>query len=246
MEPATEIKTGDSPRPAQRYGRGLAAHLHIAAEGLPFTLGTAAAATLALIAGLRWIGALIFLAAIAVAAFFRDPERIPAGAEGTFIAGADGRVTDIGEGPMPGRPGDEIYRRVAVFMSPLNVHVNRAPATGEIAQIIYTPGAFSAAYRDDASAHNERNLIAFSDAKGGRFGMLQVAGYLARRIVCHVRPGQQVARGQRVGMIMFGSRVDHFMPRDYRIAVAIGDRVRAGKSIIGELSDESQSNPPTA
>jgi phosphatidylserine decarboxylase len=239
LEPATDNQAGELPRPAPRFGRRLAAHLHIAAEGLPFTLGTAATAILALIAGLRWIGALIFLAALAVAAFFRDPERIPAAAEGAFIAGADGRVTDIGESPMPGRPGEEIYRRVAVFMSPLNVHVNRAPASGEIAQVLYTPGAFRAAFRDDASEHNERNLIAFADGKGRRFGMLQVAGYLARRIVCHVRPGQQVARGQRVGMIMFGSRVDHFMPRNYRVAVAIGDRVRAGKSIIGELSDES-------
>lgn len=239
MEPVTDNQAGVLPRPAPRFGRRLAALLHIAAEGLPYTLGTAAAATMALIAGSRWMGTIIFLAALAVAAFFRDPERVATAAAGAFIAGADGRVTDIGEAPMPGRPHEEIYRRVAVFMSPLNVHVNRAPAGGEIAQVIYTPGVFRAAYHDDASEHNERNLIAFADTKGRRFGMLQVAGYLARRIVCHVRTGQQVARGQRVGMIMFGSRVDHFMPREYRVTVAIGDRVRAGTSIIGELNDES-------
>jgi phosphatidylserine decarboxylase len=120
-------------------------------------------------------------------------------------------------------------------MSPLNVHVNRAPAAGEVIAVAHTPGAFRAAFRDDANEHNERNLITFADAADRRYAIMQIAGYLARRIVCRIRPHDTVARGQRLGLIMFGSRVDHFMPLAYRVTVRTGDRVSAGESVIGEL-----------
>ena len=166
--------------------------------------------------------------------FFRDPERAQKNHEGAVISGADGKVTDIGEGCLPGGSHEERYRRVSVFMSPFDVHVNRAPISGEVISVEHTAGKFRPAFRDEASEHNERNLIVLSDAAGRRHAMVQVAGYLARRIVCRLRPADLIERGERVGMIMFGSRVDHFMPLDYRIAVEIGDRVRAGESIIGE------------
>jgi phosphatidylserine decarboxylase len=184
--------------------------------------------------GFVWAGLVIILIALAIAAFFRDPERVAHGPVDAILSGADGKVCDLREGPLPGGPRDQIYRQVSVFMSPLNAHINRTPVGGEVLDIKYTAGEFRAAFRDDASDHNERNLMTFADSNGRRFVMVQVAGYLARRIVCRIRPGEKVERGQRIGLIMFGSRVDHFIPRQYRIAVAIGDRVRAGVSVIGE------------
>jgi phosphatidylserine decarboxylase len=122
-------------------------------------------------------------------------------------------------------------------MSPLNVHVNRAPVSGEIASVEHTAGEFRAAFRDDASEHNERNVIVIADASGRRHAMVQIAGYLARRIVCRVHPNERVNRGERVGLIMFGSRVDHFFPLDYQVRVSLGDRVRAGETVLGEYTD---------
>jgi phosphatidylserine decarboxylase len=106
--------------------------------------------------------------------------------------------------------------------------------SGEVTAIEHAKGEFRFAFNDNASEHNERNLIRIRDNEGGDHALMQVAGYLARRIVCHVRPHQSLERGQRLGLIMFGSRVDHFLPRQYRIAVQPGERVRAGETIIGE------------
>jgi phosphatidylserine decarboxylase len=207
----------------------------IAAEGVPIALSVAIGGIILLAAQFTWVGILVIAAAIAVGSFFRDPERKPADVEGTIIAAADGKVCDIVEAPIPGDASGELCRRVSVFMSPLNVHVNRAPVSGEVVSITYTPGEFRAAFRDKASKNNERNVIIFTDAAHRRHAIVQIAGYLARRIVCHIRPNETVKHGQRVGLIMFGSRVDHFMPSDYRVAVTVGDRVRAGESIIGKL-----------
>jgi phosphatidylserine decarboxylase len=113
--------------------------------------------------------------------------------------------------------------------------VNRAPVGGEVTIVEHTAGEFRAAFRDDASEHNERNLIAMTDASGRTFGMVQVAGYLARRIVCRLRARDRIQAGQRIGLIMFGSRVDHFFPSEYRVTVSMGQRVRAGESIIGAI-----------
>jgi phosphatidylserine decarboxylase len=119
-------------------------------------------------------------------------------------------------------------------MSPLDVHVNRAQAAGEVISVRHTRGEFRAAFRDAASEHNERNMIKIRDSAGREHVMVQVAGYLARRIVCRVRPDQQLALGERIGLIMFGSRVDHFFPLEYRVGVELGSKVRAGETIIGE------------
>lgn len=150
------------------------------------------------------------------------------------LSGADGKVTDISQCVLPD-DRETSYHRVSVFMSPLNVHVNRAPAGGEIVTVEHTPGKFSAAFRATAAEENERNLIVIRDQAGRRHGMMQVAGYLARRIVCRVRTFDKVTAGQRIGLIMFGSRVDHFIPPDYRVTVTLGEHVRAGETVIGEL-----------
>ena len=213
----------------------IGAAIGIAAEGVAISIALAGLAIALVVIGLHALGLFVLVFGIAIAMFFRDPERFPARTEGVVISGADGKVTDVSEVEMPGAPGAK-YRRVSVFMSPLNVHVNRAPVAGEVAMVEHTPGQFVAAYRDDASTHNERNLIIFRDAAGRRHGIMQIAGYLARRIVCRVHPHDQIEMGQRVGLIMFGSRVDHFIPPDYRVSVAVGERVLAGETVIGELA----------
>jgi phosphatidylserine decarboxylase len=207
--------------------------LHIAPEGVWFTLGVALVALATLFIGWLWLSAILILVAIAVGSFFRDPERQPVADENAVISAADGKVCEIGAAPIPDGNGAQA-NRVAVFMSPLNVHVNRAPVSGEVVRIAYSPGEFRAAFRDAASEHNERNVIIFADPAGRRHAIVQIAGYLARRIVCRVRRAERVDRGQRVGLIMFGSRVDHYLPIDYRVTVKLGERVRAGESVIGE------------
>ncbi len=184
--------------------------------------------------GIAWLAIIFLLIALAVALFFRDPNRSSGLSRGVVLSAADGRVCNIGEGSPPGLPG-ETFQRVSVFMSPLDVHVNRAPIDGEVLSVTHTPGQFRAAYSDEAALHNERNLVVMLDASGRRHAFVQVAGYLARRIVCRVRPHDHVMAGSRIGLIMFGSRLDHFIPRDFRLTIAVGDRVRAGETVIGEV-----------
>jgi phosphatidylserine decarboxylase len=225
----------DSGRPAP--GAGLARHasaLGIATEGVAISLGLALFGIVLIVIGLHSIGAIVVILAIPIALFFRDPERYPARTENVVISGADGKVTDISDVSFPNSAGKPCHR-VSVFMSPLNVHVNRAPVGGEVTMVEHTAGEFRAAFRDDASEHNERNLIAMTDGSGRMFGMMQVAGYLARRIVCRLRARDRIQAGQRIGLIMFGSRVDHFFPSEYRVTVSLGQRVRAGESIIGAI-----------
>ena len=225
----------DSGRPAPGAVLArIASTIGIATEGVAMSLGLALFGIVLIALGLNSIGAIIVILAIPVALFFRDPERFPDRTENVVISGADGKVTDIADTSFPGGTG-RLYHRVSVFMSPLNVHVNRAPVGGEVTTVEHTAGEFRAAFRDDASEHNERNLIAMTDAQGRIFGMIQVAGYLARRIVCRLRARDRIQAGQRIGLIMFGSRVDHFFPADYRVTVAPGQRVRAGETIIGAI-----------
>jgi len=222
--------------PAGDLARRVGGTIGIAAEGVTMVAAVLAAGVLALALGWHGAGLAAILSSLAIAAFFRDPERsLTSGAERLVFSGADGTVSDVAEMPLPDDAAGERYHRVSVFMSPLNVHVNRAPVGGEIMSVRHTPGAFHAAFRDYASERNERNLIVLSDASGRQHGMMQIAGYLARRIVCRLHPHDMVRVGERIGLIMFGSRVDHFIPPDYRVVVKIGERVRAGESIIGEL-----------
>ena len=223
------VRAGDL---ARRVGGAIG----IAAEGVTMASAVLGAGVLALVLGWPSAGTVAILCGLAIAAFFRDPERSPAGAsERLVLSGADGTVSDVAEMPLPDGATGERYHRVSVFMSPLNVHVNRAPVGGEIMSVRHTAGAFHAAFRDYASEHNERNLIVMSDARGRQHAMVQIAGYLARRIVCRLHPHDTVRCGERIGLIMFGSRVDHFIPPDYRVVVKLGEKVRAGESIIGEL-----------
>jgi phosphatidylserine decarboxylase len=228
----SEAVVSQPARLARRIGEAVG----IAAEGVPISAGAFVPGVLMLAIGWRWAGAALIVVSAACAAFFRDPERsAAAAAETVVLSGADGSVSDVAEAELPGTASGERYQRVSVFMSPLNVHVNRAPVDGEVVSVRHTPGEFHAAFRDYASERNERNLIVIADRQGRRHGIMQIAGYLARRIVCRVGPRDMVRSGERIGLIMFGSRVDHFLPPGYRPTVKVGDHVRAGESVIGEL-----------
>ncbi|MGH7865577.1 MAG: phosphatidylserine decarboxylase [Candidatus Binataceae bacterium] len=228
-DPATSIAN----RPTGLFARATDA-ARIAPQGAPIIVALLVLAAISFLLGFRWPALLMLILAAALAAFFRDPHRYPQRTEGVVLAGADGRVVNVAPAVFPTDAGGACSR-VSIFMSPLNVHVNRAPVAGEIASITYTPGSFRAAFGDLASEHNERNLIEFRASGEERHAMVQVAGYLARRIVCAVRVRDRIEVGQRVGIIMFGSRVDHYVPRGYRVAVTSGQTVRAAETVIAEL-----------
>jgi len=214
---------------------GIARAIGIAAEGLAVSLAVFGLAIALFVFGFHKLGAFVLAGALGLGLFFRDPERFPERTAGVVISGADGKVTDISRVDMPGSAGVKCHR-VSVFMSPLNVHVNRAPVAGEVTRVEHTPGQFRAAFRDEASLSNERNLIVFRGLGGHPTALLQVAGYLARRIVCKLRVHDRIESGQRIGLIMFGSRVDHFIPTEFALTVGVGERVRAGQSVLAELN----------
>jgi len=209
--------------------------LPLAPEGIKIAVALLGGGLIFILLRIHALGVMLLLSGAAAAWFFRDPDRTPPLRDGIVISGADGKVVHVREGPAP-HAANARCRRVSVFMSPLDVHVNRAPVEGEVTAIKHTAGEFRAAFRDYASEHNERNLIVFTDKQGRPHAMMQIAGYLARRIVCRLHLHEPVFIGQRVGIIMFGSRVDHFLPLEYRATVKVGDRVKAGESVIGELA----------
>ena len=162
--------------------------------------------------------------------FFRDPERVAPGDERIVVSPADGRVLAVVED----RALDAPATRISIFMSPLDVHVNRNPVTGVVRDVTHTLGKFRAAFADKASLDNERNALVL-EGGGRRYLVVQIAGALARRIVCHVGPGDPVRRGERFGMIMFGSRVDFYLPAGVVPVVRVGDRVHAGATPVAEV-----------
>ncbi|MDO8739705.1 MAG: phosphatidylserine decarboxylase family protein [Candidatus Deferrimicrobium sp.] len=206
----------------------------LAPEGWPFVLGGAAFAVAVYLLWPRGIplAALGLLLALFSLWFFRNPDRTPPPGAGVVVSPADGRIVYAGESP-PGRYALVAGKRVSVFMSPLDVHVNRAPVTGRVASVRYHKGAFHVASVDKASLMNEQNGVAIVTPGGRTVTYVQIAGMLARRIVCDLKEGDAVRQGQRVGMIRFGSRVDLYLPAEVRLSVALGDRVRAGESVIG-------------
>jgi phosphatidylserine decarboxylase len=204
-------------------------------EGLPF-VGVFAVASLILFWLWSPLGWLAAIGTLWCAYFFRDPERVTPVRDGIVVAPADGRVSRVvnavpaqelglGERPLP---------RVSIFMSVFDCHVNRSPVTGKIERIVYRPGAFVNADLDKASEDNERNSFLIVTDRG-RIGMVQIAGLIARRIVCFVRQGASVGVGERIGLIRFGSRVDVYLPEGVRPLVAEGQTAIAGETVIADL-----------
>ena len=208
----------------------------IAPEGLPFVLGAAAATATFYFLWPRSLPLAAFglLLTVFVAWFFRNPERSPPIEPGAVISPADGRIVFCGDCP-PGRYNPGPGKTVSVFMSVFDVHVNRAPVSGKVVSVRYHPGKFLAANVDKASLENEQNCVVLETAEGHRISYVQIAGLIARRIVCDLSEGDMVQQGQRVGMIRFGSRVDILLPVSAVLRVRTGDRVRAGESILGVL-----------
>ena len=204
--------------------------LPIAKEGWPFIAIPGALALALALLGRRRLALPFAAAAAASAGFFRDPERaIPLVANGV-LSPADGRVISIEDAVDP-FVGASV--RVAIFLSPLDVHVNRTPIAGVITDAIYTPGAFKPAYDKDADV-NERCAVRIQ-GEHARVTVVQIAGVVARRIVCRVGPGDKLAAGERFGMIRFGSRTDCYMPRGTEVTVRAGEQVRGGQTVIGVL-----------
>lgn len=185
-----------------------------------------------------WPMAVIFLALTWFAGhFFRDPERVVPTGPGLAVSPADGKIIKVQ--PMPDPFTGTPRMCVSIFMNVFNVHVNRMPVAGAIAAIAYHPGSFCNASWDKASRDNERCAYAIEGAEGS-FAMVQIAGLLARRIVCRVAEGEELARGERFGMIRFGSRVDVYLPEDYAPAVTVGQCVFAGQSVLAARKEERQ------
>jgi phosphatidylserine decarboxylase len=207
----------------------------ITPEGYPF-IGVFALVSLILFwlwSPLGWLGT---LATIWCAYFFRDPPRVTPVREGLVVAPADGRVSqvtsalpptdlDLGNNPLP---------RISIFMSVFDCHVNRSPVAGKIEKIVYHSGKFLNADLDKASVDNERNCLVITTA-GARIAVVQIAGLVARRIVCFVRSGQSVGAGERFGMIRFGSRLDVYLPEGTLPLVAVGQTSIAGETVLADL-----------
>ena len=205
--------------------------------GRPFILGGLIVVMLGLALGpwLAWLGLLF---AVLCLYFFRDPERVPPGRPGAVIAPADGRVVSL----VPAVPPSELGLgqtprwRVSIFLSVLDVHVNRVPADGIITRIAYRHGSFINASQDKASEANERNAIALRLPDGREIAVVQIAGLIARRIVCDLREGDAVHAGQRLGIIRFGSRTDLYLPEGIRPLIAVGQTMIGGETVIAELA----------
>jgi len=200
-------------------------------ESWIYIIPVALAATLLFLLRSFAAGSVALLIVVLFLYFFRDPERkIPSG-EGLILAPADGKVVHIS---FPGGEGGEEGILISTFLSLLDVHVNRSPVSGVVSGVTYKKGSFRLAFLDEASQENEQNVILFAHEKD-RITVKQIAGFIARRVVCWVRPNQEVEAGQRIGFIKFGSRVDLILPTGSQIEVRKGDQVKGGLSIIGRL-----------
>src|SRR5258708_19784224 len=178
---------------------------------------------------LQWNVAAIaaVLLALFIFSFFRDPERVIPSERGAVVSPGDGRVVVVTDEENAGRPG----KRVSIFLAVWNVHVNRSPAAGTVTKIDYRPGKFLAAMRERASMENEQNVFTLS-TDAGEMVFKQIAGLIARRVVSWKKPGEKVARGERIGLVRFGSRVDVWVPKEAEILVKVGENVKGGSSVL--------------
>ncbi len=207
--------------------------MKVAQEGLRFILPAAGLAVLFAILGIGLLALLSFLFACAFTFFFRDPDRIPPAGEHLVVSPADGEV--LGVDPTDAPPGIEGPAvKVTIFLSLYDVHIVRAPLAATVASVDYRPGKFVPAYKPEAGEHNESTTLAL---KGGRVEavMKMIVGVAARRIKTFVKPGQAVARGQKVGLMFFGSRVELTLPARVTIKAGLHDKVKAGETVIGEV-----------
>lgn len=208
-------------------------HPIIAVEGIPFVIVLLFASVM-VATFFGWWSLPLWIATVFVLQFFRDPPRqVPQG-DGLVLVPADGRVIVVGKAPDPYRGGAESLK-ISIFMNVFNVHSQRSPVDGVVKKVVYSKGLFVNAAFDKASSDNERNALVIDLDGGGTISCVQVAGLIARRILCYVHEGDRLARGQRYGFIRFGSRVDVYLPPASVPKVAIGDKVSASSTVLAQL-----------
>jgi phosphatidylserine decarboxylase len=206
----------------------------IASAGHVFILAGAFATVVLALLGFGTLTIIALVITICICGFFRDPDRIIPDKEGVVVSPADGKVvlaemvenSPFFEGPT---------MKISIFMSVFNVHVNRAPYDGRVKEVSYFPGKFFSANLEKASLENEHNAVAMETDDDRPICVVQVAGLIARRIICKIQPGDHLLRGQRFGLICFGSRLDVYLPTDIKLKIALGDKVKAGTSILGHF-----------
>jgi phosphatidylserine decarboxylase len=217
------------PEPSSR------AAFPIATAGYPFIFASAFTTGVFALLQLQVLALLGLAVTFFIAFFFRDPDRVVPTVTGAVVSPADGKIvfadrveqTPFYEGPC---------KKISIFMSVFNVHVNRIPHDGRVERIAYHPGKFLNAAIDKASEDNERNAVFMMTETGQRYCVVQIAGLIARRIICYIQAGDSVLRGQRFGLICFGSRLDVYLPPDTVVDVSVGDKVQAGASVLGHFA----------
>lgn len=208
--------------------------LPLAPEGYPFILTPAAAGVIAWAYGYPPLAIALWIVSLLCIAFFRDPARSVEAEPEAILAPADGKVLSVGPAPTKLADGG-LPVQVSIFMSPANVHVNRAPISGTVTSATYSPGKKLPAFRDKASELNEHSFVRIAGPIG-TVAYKQIAGSVARRVVCDLSDGDCVTRGQRVGLIKFSSRVDLFLPTSAAVTVQVGQRTRAGVTVVANLT----------
>lgn len=203
----------------------------LAPEGYPYIFTSALATIAVAVIGETWMIIIPFVFTLFMLFFFRDPERITCEARGLFYAPADGKVIFIRESEERELLKERALE-ISIFMSPLDVHVNRSPCNGTVIAVEHYPGKFMAAFKQESSSVNE-HITMLLDTEKGKVAVRQVAGFLARRAVCRAKVGDSLKQGQRYGIIKFSSRLDVFLPLNTQIKVKLNDKVRAGETIIG-------------
>jgi phosphatidylserine decarboxylase len=198
-------------------------------EACRFALPSLGMGLVCVLLGWPWLAALLAFLGLFIFYFFRDPERAAPPDPAAVVSPADGRVIEIVDEPLDSRPG----RRVSIFLSIWDVHVQRAPVAGRIASVVHRPGRFYGAFRSAASRENEQNVISI-EAPAGTLVFKQIAGAIARRVLCWKNAGDAVALGERVGLIRFGSRVDVWLPMKAQLLVQRGQKVKGGESILAK------------
>jgi phosphatidylserine decarboxylase len=233
----TSQKTEPKTKPAAQIKREILMnypHPLIAREGWPFLAVLALSALALQLYGLTWSSLAVWGIFLFVLQFFRDPPRHIVPGPGAVVSPADGRIVAVEQVQDPYAQREAI--KVSVFMNVFNVHSNRVPIAGTVTQLEYFPGLFVNADLDKASSQNERNAIVIQTPRGDLVTAVQVAGLVARRILCYVRPGEVLEKGERYGFIRFGSRVDVYLPLGSEVKVTIGDKVKASSTLLATLA----------
>ena len=206
----------------------------IATAGYPFIYAAAFSAAIFALLGIKGLALMMLAVTFCICFFFRDPDRVIPTVENAVVSPADGKVI------VASKEKDCAYyngpcTKISIFMTVFNVHVNRMVAEGNVTDIAYYPGKFYAADKDKAAMENENNAVFLETGSGQKICVVQVAGLIARRIICMVQKDELLKRGQKFGLICFGSRLDVYLPEDFAVNVAVGEKVKAGTSILGQL-----------